>query len=237
MKVQTVLALLAPTASLAMSSFQWRFTKNTVKSVPQITFPFQIVAAAHDKQWYFASQYGFTNKAMGYCGIQPQADGPNGQSRIRGVFSSFTAGTTTDDPNCSDGADGGPGVSCGFVFDHDYTRALNIVVEKVSGDKWAGKAVDTTTGKQTHIGSWTLPRGSGDIDLNGHSNFVERYLNNEQPCEKIPRIDVKFFNPISNVTGAGTSSLSGVKEYDFCKGKKNFKATPFNGGLQISMGF
>lgn len=217
-----------------MTSFQWKFDNPPENGGSKVTFPISVLSVAHDRQWYFANQFGFTKTGMGYCGLQPQED-KDGKSQIRGVFSSFTEGTTTDDENCSDGADGGPGVSCGFVFDHDYSQTLNVVVENVGGDKWSGKAVNTDTGKETHIGSWTMPANSGNINLGGHSGFVERYLHNEQPCSEIPRVEVHFHNP--EAENAGSSSIDGMKEYDFCKGEKNWSAEEGNDGWTIAMGF
>lgn len=234
MKTQTLLAVLAPAACQAMTSFHWSFESPPTDGAAKITFPITVVSAAHNQQWYFADQYGFTNGAMGYCGVQPQED-KDGQSQMRAVFSSFTEGTTTDDENCSDGADGGPGVSCGFVFDHDYSQTLDIVVENVGADKWSGTAINAETGEETHIGSWTLPTDSGNIDLNGHAGFVERYLHNEQPCSEIPHIEVHFANPVAE--NAGSSSIGSMKEYDFCKGEKNWAATEADDGWTISMGF
>lgn len=233
MKTQTLLALLAPAACQAMTSFQWHFEDPPEDGATKVTFPITVLDVAHDQQWYFAQQYGFTGGAMGYCGVQPQED-KDGKSQMRAVFSSFTEDTTTDDENCSDGADGGPGVSCGFVFEHDYSQTLNIVVEG-DGNKWSGKAVNTATGTETHIGSWTLPEGSGNVNLGGHSGFVERYLNNEDPCSEIPHIEVQFDNP--QAENAGSSSMDGVKEYDFCKGEKNWSSKEVEGGLVIAMGF
>lgn len=234
MKSQTLLALLAPAACQAMTSFQWKFENPPEDGAAEVTFPFTVLSAAHNKQWYFAQQYSFTGGAMGYCGVQPQED-KDGKSQIRGVFSSFTEGTTTDDENCSDGADGGPGVSCGFVFDHDYSQTLNIVVQGTGNNKWSGKAVNTATGEENHIGSWTLPADSGNVDLGGQSGFVERYLHNEQPCDQIPHVEVQFDNPES--PDAGSSSMDGMKEYDFCKGEKNWSAKEVDGGWVVAMGF
>ena len=236
MPSKTLLALLAPAACQAMTSFSWGFDNAPEDGASQVTFPMEVGSVAHDQQWYFAAQYGFTKTGMGYTGLQPQED-KDGKSQIRGVFSSFTEGTTTDDENCSDGADGGPGVSCGFVFDHDYSQILNLVVENAGGDKWQGKAVNVETGAEASLGSWTLPSGSGNINLGGQAGFVERYLNNDpNKCNEIPRVEVNFYNPKTNVD-AGTSSISGMKEYDFCKGEKNWSATEFDGGYNVAMGF
>ena len=234
MKPQTLLALLAPAACQAMTSFSWSFENAPEDGASSVTFPISVLKAAHNKQWYFAMQYSFTGGAMGYAGLQPQED-KNGKSQMRGVFSSFTEGTTTDDENCSDGADGGPGVSCGYVFEHDYSQTLDVVVENVGNNKWAGKAVNTETGEEQHLGSWTLPNGSGNIDLGGQAGFVERYLYNEQPCSKIPHIEVQFHLP--EAENAGKASMGSMKEYDFCKGEKNWAASEGDDGWKISMGF
>ncbi|KAF8185246.1 hypothetical protein K438DRAFT_1973957 [Mycena galopus ATCC 62051] len=78
-----------------------------------ITFPMTIVEADHFSGYYFAKQFTFGNSSIGYTGRRPRPDS-GGLSGLHGVFSSFIVGTTTTDPNCKNGADGGAGVSCGI---------------------------------------------------------------------------------------------------------------------------
>ena len=69
--------------------------------------------APQESGFYFAQQFNFNNvDEVGYCGVQPRA-ASDGNSIVHGVFSSFQNGTTTDNPNCSNGAD---------VADDDRTK-------------------------------------------------------------------------------------------------------------------
>jgi hypothetical protein len=108
------LAPLLPTVN-ALVGLTWTMTNVPATGFEQITFPMTIVEADHFSGYYFAQQFTFGNSSVGYTGLQPRPDS-GGLPILHGVFSSFVAGTTSTDPNCRNGADGGAGVSCAFEW-------------------------------------------------------------------------------------------------------------------------
>ncbi|KAK1225042.1 hypothetical protein PQX77_012020, partial [Marasmius sp. AFHP31] len=182
--------------------------------------------AAHVSGYYYAMQYNFVGLAdVGYTGIQPRPDS-SGQSIVHGVFSSFVNGTTTKDSQCTNGADGGPGVSCSVEIPSPYADTYNFVVNNTGGTTWAGTMVDTATGKETHIGSWTLPSSAVGIK-SSQVGFIEYYLWNDgknHPCDTLPKTEVFFGTPTtktSDSTGQG-NLLSDAYENGDCIGQVNF---------------
>ncbi|KAF9063262.1 hypothetical protein BDP27DRAFT_1427074 [Rhodocollybia butyracea] len=134
--------------------------------------------------YYFAQQFSFVGiREIGYTGLQPRPDS-NGNAVLHAAFSSFAAGTTTTDKNCSPGANGGPGVSCSVEWNGVYNRTYNLEVRTTGNHNWVGTAIDTVTGTEVQIGSWTLPVISGGI-LSCQAGFVEWYAA-EPPCAKLP---------------------------------------------------
>ncbi|KAF9162096.1 hypothetical protein DFQ26_003870 [Actinomortierella ambigua] len=215
----------------------WDFDQIPPTGLRDITFPINVANAAHKRGFYFAQQFNFQNiPHMGYTGLQPQAD-DNGNSVIRGVFSSFQNGTTTSHPNCGPGADGGPGVSCGLIFPVDYSHTLNMVVENIGGTTWRGTAVDTVTNVTTEIGVWTLPPESGAI-VNGQMEFIEYFLGVQGNCSALPFVEVTLFNPTSKTVGASGGNITSVYEQPGdCVSKFNFSDTLVPGGHDIKIGF
>ncbi|KAG0268173.1 hypothetical protein DFQ27_007404 [Actinomortierella ambigua] len=173
---------------------------------------------------------------VGYTGLQPQLD-VNGNSVIRGVFSSFQNGTTSSHPNCSPGADYGPGVSCGFIFPADYNHTINMVVENIGNTTWRSTAVDTVTNAATEIGTWTLPSEAGGI-LDWQLGFVEYFLGLPDGCSTLPFTEVTMFNPTSRTPGAIGGLISTVYEKPgTCAGKDNYSNSVVPGGRDIKVGF
>ncbi|OAA51781.1 hypothetical protein NOR_00374 [Metarhizium rileyi] len=232
------LAFLAPELGLAAGN-TWSFSGNPAGGLKDVTFPFNMAGATHTSTYYFAEQFNFEGvEHVGYCGIQnrPKKDG---KSIVHAVFSSFQGGTTTSDPNCHIGADGGPGVSCAVAFPGDYRVTYNIVVQNVGGTKWKGTAVNTATGQSFHIGSWTLPAGAKGIQ-NNQMGFVEYYPANSASdfkCSDLPKTSVTFYNPTSRTAGAGTGTVQKPYEYGECVGKSGFSTSRVRGGWKINFGF
>ncbi|KAJ7660225.1 hypothetical protein DFH06DRAFT_1326356 [Mycena polygramma] len=175
----------------ALIGTQWAVTNVPESGLTDITFPLTIYAADHMEGYYFAQQFAFVNADIGYTGLQPRPDAADGTPVLHAVFSSFIAGTTSSDPNCSDGADGGAGVSCSVEWSGTYGRTYDMEVAAMSSDStlWVGTAVDTVTGERIHIGSYTLPEGTGGIE-GSQEGFVEWYpWNVEEPenhCALLP---------------------------------------------------
>ncbi|RCI09690.1 hypothetical protein L249_3831 [Ophiocordyceps polyrhachis-furcata BCC 54312] len=184
---------------------QWSFKTAPPEGLDDIAFPFNIRNAPRKKGFYFAQQFDFTNNAdFAYCGLQPQED-ENGKPMIRALFSSFQRGSDTNDPNCSYGADGGPGISCAVKISASYEPTYFIRISS-AGDggnrTWRGTLIEHGNGKETHIGEWTLPE-AGKI----RSNFiglVEYFPWNLDPdeCSRLPRTEVSFGHPTSETCGA-----------------------------------
>jgi hypothetical protein len=209
----------------------WSIPEAPDTGLSEVTFPITVdTATAHRSGTYFAMQYDFTNQSdVGYTGLQPRPD-VDGQERLHGVFSSFIAGTTSLDPNCSDGADGGAGVSCAVDFDATYGHEYDVTVSRTGTDTWTGAVVDTETGQATHIGTYRLPTGSGSL-VGGQSGFVEYY--DVPSCAAQQRYDVTFGAPRS-LGVVGTTTYD--HEYGECAGQGHTAVTEDGDGVRITRG-
>ncbi|KAK2616314.1 hypothetical protein QQS21_000748 [Conoideocrella luteorostrata] len=234
----TTLAALAPQLGFALVGNSWSFSGKPSGGLKDVTFPFNMAGATHKSGYYYAQQFNFNGiPDVGYCGIQNRPN-KNGRSIVHAVFSSFQKGATTKDSNCHTGADGGPGVSCAVDFEGDYSATYNIVVENVSGTTWKGTAVNTATGKSTHIGTYSLPSAAGGIK-SSQVGFVEYFPWNSgsHQCSQLPKTEVTMYKPTSKTSGAGTGSIGKPYEYGDCKGKVKFSTSQVSGGYKIDVGF
>ena len=235
----TSVAALLPTLAMGLVGISWNVTNVPASGLTDITFPFSIANSPHKSGYYFAQQINFNGQSdVGYTGLQPRPDS-GGNPVIHAVFSSFISGTTTNDGNCSDGADGGPGVSCSVEFSAPYADAYQLVVNNTGGTTWGGTVVDTTTGKSVYIGSWTLPSGTGGIKGN-QVGFVEYYPWNDgqsHSCATLPFTSMAFGVPTTTTSGA-TGGLGDAYEYGNCVGKVAFKTQRTSDqGVEVSVGF
>jgi hypothetical protein len=233
----TSAAVLLPTLAMGAINIPWTVTKVPASGLTDITFPFSIAHSPHKSGYYFAQQFSFHGQTkFAYCGFQPRPDNSNGNPVIHAVFSSFIDGTTTSDSNCSPGADGGPGVSCYVEFSGPYRDAYEITITKTSATTWDGEVVDTTTGSTVaHIGSWTLPGGTGGIQ-GYQSGFVEYYL--WKNCS-LPHTAITFGVPITSSSGpGGTGSLGDAQHSGSCVGLVPYESHKNgDGSVEISAGF
>lgn len=217
-------------------SVSWEISGAPDSGLTNITFPLTVnPATAHKSGIYFAQQFGFTHaEDVGYTGLQPREN--NGETeRLSARFSSFIAGTTTSDPLCHEGADGGPGVTCAVDFDAEYGHRYDIRVERTGGDTWTGTARDTVSGKETHLGTWTLPAGSGEL-RGSQGGFVEYYAGIPS-CAEMPRSDVVFGGPTSTDGGGLSGTSRANHEYSDCVGESNYQAEDDGTGTHITRGF
>jgi hypothetical protein len=240
MKSTAVLSLLSslPTFSHALVGISWSVSSAPSSGLTDITFPFNMANATHASGFYYAQQVAFNGVSnVGYTGLQPRADSGS-NSVVHAVFSSFAAGTTTSDENCSDGADGGAGVSCSVDVDSAYADTCDLLVENTSGRTWSVTLVDTVSGTRTHIGSWTLTSGASGIK-GSQVGFVEYYPWNSgtHMCDQLPYTQVRFGVPTTTTSGAGAGSLGNAYEYDDCVGKVDFKTSHTSSGLEVTVGF
>lgn len=230
----------SPTASASVGggnvAVSWSIPGTPSAGLTNITFPFTVnPATAHQSGTYFAQQFGFTGASdVGYTGLQPRPDS-GGHERLHGVFSSFVAGSTTSDPNCSDGADGGAGVSCAAEFDGVYGHTYALTVVKSGSDTWTGTAKDTVTGVSTHIGTYTLPAGSGNLQ-GSQGGFVEYYAGIPS-CAQMPRTDAVFGGPTTTDAGGLGGTARADYEYSDCVGQSGYQAVDDGSGTHITRGF
>jgi hypothetical protein len=235
----SILAAFLPTPILALVGTGWSVTNVPSTGLRDITFPITIAEADHVSGYYFAQQFGFSGSSdVGYTGLQPRPDS-NGKPVLHGVFSSFIAGTTTSDPNCTPGADGGPGVSCSFEWNGVYNRTYNLEVKNNGGQLWVGTAIDAVTEERIHLGSWTLPAGIAGIDKS-QVGFIEWYpWNSGEPpnhCARLPYCRVIYGNPVTTNGGSvGTASLA--YEYGDCVGRVAFHTERSASGVVANVGF
>ncbi|KAF7795911.1 hypothetical protein EIP86_007078 [Pleurotus ostreatoroseus] len=230
---------LLPAYTYALVGVDWDVDNTPASGLTDITFPFNIANATHVSGYYFAQQFGFNGLAdIGYTGLQPRPDSALGVSNIRAVFSSFVPNTTTLDPLCSLGADGGPGVSCSITIPASYAHTYNMEVVNTVGTTWTGTMVDTITGIRAHVGTWTLPAGAGGIKSN-EGGFVEYYLWNDgqaHPCNTLPKTQAFFGVPTTTTAGAGPGHISTAYEYGNCIGQVAFSTSTTNAGTFVKVG-
>ncbi|KFG85384.1 hypothetical protein MANI_114808 [Metarhizium anisopliae] len=113
---------------------------------------------------------------------------------------------------------------------------LHLAVENIPGTTtWTGTVINTATGAQARVGSWTLPSGAGGIE-SSYSGFVE-YYRGTQPCAKLPKTEATFYNPVSKTPGAGKGVVGEPYEYGDCVGKVDFSTTKVSDGYEIKVGF
>ncbi|KAJ7720402.1 hypothetical protein B0H16DRAFT_1604594 [Mycena metata] len=227
-------------AATALLGASWSVTNVPFAGLTDIRFPLTIVEADHISGYYFAQQFTFVNSGLGYTGLQPRPD-VNGATVLHGVFSSFIAGTQTNDPNCHLGADGGPGVSCSVQWSGSSigNRTYHLEVKSDDLRLWVGTAIDTVTGARMHIGSWTTPSHAGGIQ-NNQLGFVEWYpWNSWKPpnhCANLPYQRTIFGTPITSRPGC-VGTQGDFFEYGDCVGLVAFQAQPVAGGVQNNCGF
>ncbi|KAH2311433.1 hypothetical protein KXV92_007368 [Aspergillus fumigatus] len=202
-------------------------------------FPISMADTPHETGYYYAQQFAFTGLFdVGHIGLQPRPDA-SGSSIVHAVFSSFVSGTTSTDPNCHDGADGGEDVSCAVEIPAPYAPLYDLVVQNLAGTTWTATLVDTASGKSTHVGSYTLPSEAGGIE-SSQVGFVEYYPWNgmqSHMCSSLPYTNVTFVAPTSSTPGAGWGQVHRPYEYGDCIGKVNFNAQTTGHGYQVSVGF
>ncbi|OAR01646.1 hypothetical protein LLEC1_07504 [Akanthomyces lecanii] len=241
MKTSTlVIAALAPSTCLAGIGHAWQFSESPSGGMTEVTFGFGVSNAAHKTGYYFANQFNFENVAnASYTGVQPQTDS-NGQASIRGVFSSFEGGTTSDHPNCKNGADNGAGVSCAVILNvKDFGGRFDCVIENIGGTKWRGTLNNAATGQSAIIGEFVQPSGAAGI-ARYQTGFLEYYLangNHNFQCSDQFKTEVSYYYPTSTTPGAGTGTISKPYQYGACVDKQGFATTAGPNYWTIDSGF
>ncbi|PKX99631.1 uncharacterized protein P174DRAFT_438080 [Aspergillus novofumigatus IBT 16806] len=206
-------------------------------SVPDMRI--SMATAPHETGYYFAQQLVFNGLSdVGYTGLQPRPDVP-GSSIVHAVFSSFVPGTTSTDPDCHDGADGGACVSCAVEIPAPYAPLYNLMVKNTGGTTSTATLVDSASGKSTHVGSYTLPSGAGGIK-SSQVGFIEYYPWNAMPSHlrsSLLYANVTFGAPTTSTPGPGSGQVHNPYEYGDCVGKVNFDVRTTDQGYHVSVGF
>ncbi|PNS14959.1 hypothetical protein CAC42_2188 [Sphaceloma murrayae] len=240
MRTFNIIFAITPATTVALVGNSWSFTEAPATGLTDITFPFKLANAPNERGYYFAQQFDFIDvESQGYAGLQPQANDSNGDTVVRAVFSSFQTGATTTHPNCSDGADGGTGVSCGVVVKATYDHAHDVRIKKSGSTTWSATLVDVETGTSNDIGEWTLPAGSGNIK-NGQVGFVEYFPFNgraTKDCSTLPKTEAVFYNPLSDTQGAGSGRVKKPYLYGDCETGNGFSTEQVPSGWHIEVGF
>ncbi|KAE8412285.1 hypothetical protein BDV36DRAFT_288008 [Aspergillus pseudocaelatus] len=240
MKSISALAAIIPLLPVAeaLVGLDWSATNIPSTGLRDITFPISIANAPREEGFYFAQQFSFNGVSdVGYTGLQPRPDA-NGASIIHAVFSSFVPGSTSTDENCSDGADGGAGVSCAVEIPASYAPMYHLVIKNTEGTTWTGTLVDTVNNNETHIGEYTLPSGTGGIK-ESQVGFVEYYPWNAVPehtCDSLPYTNATFLNPTSSESGV-TATVGRPYEYGDCENHAGFDVQEVEDGFEVSVGF
>ncbi|KAF9505871.1 hypothetical protein BS47DRAFT_490599 [Hydnum rufescens UP504] len=229
---------LLPALTTALVGIDWKVSNVPESGLTDIGFPFSIANAPHERVYYFAQQFQFKGQSdVGYTGLQPQLDATSDGLKIpfiRAVFSSFINGSTTTDPNCHDGADGGPGVSCGVYFFAPYADYFVLEIRNTQGTTWNGTVVDTHTTRRFHIGSYTLPAGTEGI-TKSQGGFIENFVP-PFDCPSLHRTSVTFGIPVTSNPGSARS-LSDAYQYGDCTGKMGFESHRTLEGVEVTVGF
>ncbi|KAG6175192.1 hypothetical protein E4U27_006282 [Claviceps purpurea] len=236
------MALAASQTAFAAIGNSWQFSGKPKGGLRDITFPFRMEGATHKEGYFFAQQFSFQGlHSESVCGLKTQANRSNGlgsRSVVRAVFSTYQPGATTEDNQCHDGVDGGPGVTCTVDFYGDYVAIYNIVIENVGGTTWKATAINTSTGKDAHIGTWTLPSSAGGITSKQYG-FIEYtpWNSGRHLCDNLPRTAATMYNPSSRTPGAGTGILNPPYEYLDCVKIMGFSTQKVPNGYHVQCGF
>lgn len=206
--------------------------------VGNITFPVKLYHWGNEKNWYIAQQFRIGGCSVGYTGIQPFGEG------MQVIFSSFQKGTQVlNKERCSDGADGGAGVSCSLRLPKNNIGSWYYLNVKEDNHVWIGVITDGTT--STEVGKWKVPENCKRVS-SSESGFLEEFgsSNNNVPCDKKPLLQFDLMAPLV-YDSKGTLLPSTIgKPYDKgkCEGKMGFNFTEDNTSevrkvLKIKNGF
>ncbi|KAM3552441.1 hypothetical protein MY1884_007207 [Beauveria asiatica] len=233
------IAAVAPSTCLAGIGHEWSIS-TPATGLEDITFGFGVSKAAHKRGYYAAEQFNFQNvEQASYTGVQPQTD-VNCKASIRGVFSSFQNGTTSKHPNCSNGADNGPGVSCGVVLPvKDFSGRFDCVIERIGRTTWRGTLKNSATGQSAVIGEFVLPGNAGGI-IGDQDGFLEYFLANGNPnfkCSDQFKTQIDYYFPTSKTPGAGNGTIVKPHQYGECIDEQGFNTTPGPNYWTIYSGF
>lgn len=165
--------------------------KNSSRS--EIIFPIEVHNASRNDGYYFAQYVVFDDGTGGYIGIQPR---PDGKAFVPFSFFGKNVKALTPD-RCSDGADGGDGISCHRIIKIKFGKKYYMRIKQVSTPSpgmvaWAGYVSDAPGRKGIKIAAWEIPESAGKISY--PIGFYEYYLP-VRSCQSLPPADVTFYQP------------------------------------------
>lgn len=210
-----------------MANLNWSLDKESDK-VKHLSLPFTVNEdSGAETPYYWAQQFYFANGSDGagaYAGVQPGDGG-------KFLFSVFGPGVTSNSENCSDGADGGDGVSCKVGVKYTKGSEYTVNVDNTSGSTWTGTVVGPDGGK-TEIGSWTVPAEWGGLKSSG-VGFVEHY-GSVPSCAEVQKGDAVFGNVSSSDGGKGKTEAG--EAYGDCEGTVPVDYAQTDDGVRVTTG-
>jgi len=143
-----------------------------------------------DANYYWATQYYFTNTGVGYFGLQNRS-GPRwlNFSIWDAVSGSGVGG------NCRRFGHEGSGIQCDMAYDWREGVVYSLELRSSGVDEWEGSVVDGSTGARTVIARIKVPSGWGNIKP-GTISFVEEYSQGAgqlASCQDVGRSAIVFY--------------------------------------------
>jgi hypothetical protein len=139
----------------------------------------------------------------GYVGLQTNGNRGNDTTGDTAIFSLWNA-SAANGPHCGTFDGEGNGWSCRLAYPFAANRLYRYRVWRLNADSagqwWGAWIQDTTTGKETYIGSirvaksWTL--------MTNVQNFVE-YFGTQMTCTAVPKSRAVWTQPAANSQGNG----------------------------------
>ncbi|KAF9461683.1 hypothetical protein BDZ94DRAFT_1263089 [Collybia nuda] len=231
-----VVASLMPTLTMGFIAAPWSISNVPSSGLKDITFPFSLANAPHKTGYLFHQQFNFNGQPdAGYTGFQPRPDA-KGKPVLHIDFATYIPSARTDDKNCSPGADGRPGVSCSVEFSGSYNHTYDLEIRNTGGTTWVETAIDTTTKQRIHVGSYTLPKGTGGV-LGARDSSIEfRPWVVGSSCSLLPKTAVVFGTPKTSTPGAGAGNVGDGWEFGDCFQTEDFTTQTSAKGVEIHLG-
>ncbi|CRY44925.1 DUF3472 domain-containing protein [Burkholderia pseudomallei] len=216
-------------------NFFGNFKEKPPEGFRNLTYPINILYGPNERKLYYAQYVMFNEATHGkgafYYGIQPQG---GGEAFV--LFSFFGKNArVVDAKHCSEGADGGEGVTCNtvkikFKFGVIYDFSVELVGEGVNENIWEGSVFDTSTREKIKIGSWATPKSIGY--LSGlSSGFIEDFVGVDR-CSDIPATSAYFGPGVSQIAESRTAkgTIDSPFGVGVCNGKVKFSSESHDDG-------
>ena len=206
-----------------MVSDDWSFSGAPSGGMTKLAFPITVNSQPDASGYYWAQQFYLKNNQGGYLGLQPRTGGG------AALFSIFGNGTSTTNPNCHSGADGGAGTSCLISYPYSVGHEYELEVIVTGTNTYTGYVVDDSTAVWTTIGSWTVS-GGGNLQSSGVG--FQEYYTSVSSCSATPYGQAHFWRPFTN-SGQGTGSITAGGAYGNCAAEGSYSLDG-NGGITMT---